>query len=298
MKRLFCAALVIAAALSPAAAAPPDDALLERLGAARSIRLVVEQSYTYMERSVYVKKEIAGYRLPFARVARTLLEEAGLRVVEAGDADAATDATTDATLVITVRGRAISRLYIDQFEGYLFTGAEIIGDIVFSAPGATPWRTEFRSQHGPPFHVQINLGFDRPEGAPFAEAFDGPTSFVARFSEAVGRIWGAPPLIAALDGRNAAVRLHAARVLGGVGGARVGDALLAALEHRDPGLRKEAAWSLGRLGDASAVHALTIALDDMDGDVRWFAAWALSRIGEAAVAVTDPSADTAAAVGN
>ena len=196
MKRLFCAALVIAAALSPAAAAPPDDALLERLGAARSIRLVVEQSYTYMERSVYVKKEIAGYRLPFARVARTLLEEAGLRVVEAGDADAATDATTDATLVITVRGRAISRLYIDQFEGYLFTGAEIIGDIVFSAPGAPPWRTEFRSQHGPPFHVQINLGFDRPEGAPFAEAFDGPTSFVARFSEAVGRIWGVGPRMA------------------------------------------------------------------------------------------------------
>jgi hypothetical protein len=296
MKRLFCAMLVTAAALSPAAAAPPDDALLERLGAARSIRLVVEQSYTYMERSAYVKKEIAGYGLPFARVARYLLEEAGLRVIEAGDGDG--DAATDATLAITVRGRAISRLYIDQFEGYLYTGAEIIGEIVFSAPGATPWRTEFRSQHGPPFNVQINLGFDQPEGAPFAEAFDGPTSFVARYAEAVGQIFGAPPLIAALDGRSAAVRLHAARVLGAIGGAGVGEALLAALEGRDAGLRKEAAWSLGRLRDASAVHALTIALDDSDGDVRWFAAWALSRIGEAAAAGSDPSTEASASVGN
>ena len=180
MKRLLCATLIVAAWVIPAGAAPPDDVLLDRLGAARSIRLVVEQSYTYMERTAYVKKEIEGYRLPFARVARYLLEEAGLRVVEAGDADA--DAQTDATLAITARGRAISRLYIDEIEGYLFTGAEIIGDIVFSAPGAPPWRTEFRSQHGPPFNVQINLGFDQPEGAPFAEAFVGPTSFVARYT--------------------------------------------------------------------------------------------------------------------
>ena len=295
MKRLLCALLVIAAPLSPAAAAAPDDALLDRLRAARTIRLVVEQTYVYTERTAYVKKEIAGYSLPFARVARYLLEEAGLRVVEAGDADAG--ATTDATLAITARGRAISRLYIDQIEGYLYTGAEIIGDIVFSAPGATPWRTEFRSPHGPPFHVQINLGFDRPEGAPFAEAFDGPTSFVARYAEAMGRVYAAPPLIKALDGRDRAVRLHSARVLGGIGGPGVGEALLAALEDRDPSLRKEAAWSLGRLAEAGAVHALTIALDDADGDVRWFAAWALSRIGEAADGTEQP-AESTATVGN
>ena len=261
---------------------------------------MVEQSYSYLERTVYAKQEIEGYRLPFARVARYLLEEAGLRVIEAGDPDAgaAPDATIEATLVITARGRAISRLYLDQFEDYLFTGAEIIGDIVFSAPGATPWRTEFRSQHGPPFYVHINLGFDQPEGAPFAEAFVGPTSFVARYAEAVGQVYGERPLIAALDGRDTAVRLHAARVLGGIAGPGVGAALLAALEDRDPKLRKEAAWSLGRLADPGAVHALTIALDDADADVRWFAGWALSRIGDAMAAGTDAPADAAATVGN
>ena len=300
MKRLLCAMLVFAASLSPAAATEPDDALLERLRAARSIRLVVEQSYTYLERAVYEKKEIEGYRLPFARVARYLLEEAGLRVIEAGDAGAgaAPDATIDATLAITSRGRAISRLYLDQFEDYLFTGAEIIGDIVFSAPGEMPWRTEFRSQHGPPFYVHINLGFDQPEGAPFIEAFVGPTSYVARIAEAVGRVYGGPPLINALVGGDTAVRLHAARVLGGIVGPGVGEALLAALEDPDPKLRKEAAWSLGRLADPGALHALTIALDDADADVRWFAGWALSRIDEAMASGAEQSPEATATVGN
>ena len=146
-------------------------------------------------------------------------------------------------MVITVRGRAISRLYIDQFEGYLFTGAEIIGDIVFSAPGATPWRTEFRSQHGPPFDVQINLGFDRPEGAPFAEVFTGPTSFTARMVEIIGRLYGAKPLIASLNGGSAAVRRYAAKTLGTVGGSGAIEALVAGMTDKDPRLRKEAAWS-------------------------------------------------------
>ena len=146
-------------------------------------------------------------------------------------------------------------------------------------PGAAPWHTAFRSVQGPLLTVQFNLGYDRPQGAPFIEAFSGPTSFTARLMEVIGRLYGARPLIAALDPGAAAVRLHAAKVLGTVGGDGAAEALLVLIGDKDPLLRKEAAWSLGRLRDKRAVDALTLALEDSDADVRWFAAWSLDKIG-------------------
>ena len=290
MRRLFCAVWFVVGWFVPAATA--DGGALGQLRAADTVRLVVDQSFVYTARTDYRKKVIRGFRMPFAEVARDLLEGAGARVV-GPDTEGAGPA--GATVTVTARGRAIDRLYIDDVTGYLFTGAEIIGEIVVDAPGANPWRSEFRSQHGPAQRVQINLGYDLPEGAPFAQAFGGPTSYIARIMDMIGWTYGPPPLIAALDSRDVAVRTHAARVLGVVGGEGAGEALLAALRDADPLLRKQAAWSLGRLGDPGAVFALTLALDDPDGDVRWFAGWALSKIGERA---PEAAADAAAAPTN
>ena len=275
MKRLLCAVMSIAGWVSPALAEPPGDALLERLRTAATVRLTVAQTYLYTTRENSEKKIITGFSLPYARLARRLLEGAGLRVIEP---DKGESGDRDATLEIAAHGRAIARFYDGQAGGYLYTGAEIVGDIAVSAPGAAPWHTAFRSLHGPLFAVQTNLGFGRPQGAPFLEAFGGPTSFTARIMEVIGRLRGAPPLIAALDDGAGAVRLHAARMLGNVGGAGALEALLTTITDKDPMLRKEAAWSLGRLRDKRAVEALTTALEDGDGDVRWFAAWSLDKI--------------------
>lgn len=276
MKRLLCTVTLMIGWLSPAAAGAPGEAELARLRAANTIRLTVEQTYIYTTRENSEKKIMTGFRLPYASLARDLLEGAGLRVIETKQGEVGNH---DATLDIIAHGRAISRFYDEQAAGYLYTGAEIIGDIAFTAPGVAPWNTAFRSVYGPPFKVQFNLGYDRPQGAPFAEAFSGPTSFTARIMEVIGRLYGAPPLIAALDNGAAATRLHAAKALGTVGGDAAAEALLAVITDKDPRLRKEAAWSLGRLGDARAVAALTLALDDGDADVRWFAAWSLKKIG-------------------
>ena len=275
MRRLLRILILIAASPSPAAAEPPGDGTLARLREAGTIRLTVEQTYLYTTRENSERKILTGFRLPYARLARGLLEGAGLRVIEPG---AGESGDHDATLEIAAHGRAIARFYDGQAEGYLYTGAEIIGDIALSAPGVAAWHTAFRSVHGPPLTVQFNLGFDRPQGAPFTEAFSGPTSFTARIMEVIGRLYGATPLIAALQSGAVAVRLHAAKVLGTVGGDGASEALLALIGDKDPLLRKEAAWSLGRLRDKRAVDALTLALEDSNPDVRWFAAWSLDRI--------------------
>lgn len=275
MKRLPSAVILIVGWFSSAAAAPPDEPALERLRNAKTIRLTVEQTYLYTARENSEKKIITGFRLPYASVVRDLLEGAGLRVIEPRKGESGDH---DAVLEITAHGRAIARFYDDQAMGYLYTGAEIIGDIAFSTPGAAPWHTAFRSVHGPPLNVHINLGYDRPSGAPFAEAFGGPLSFTSRIVEVIGRLYGARPLIAALDGSDAVIRRHATKTLGTVGGDAAGAALLAMMTDNDPLLRKEAAWSLGRLRDHRGVDALTLALEDRDADVRWFAAWALEKI--------------------
>lgn len=272
MKRLLCAVLLIAG--WPAAAEPLGDVALERLRNARTMRLTVEQTYLYTARGNSDKRIMTGFRLPYAGLARDLLEGAGVAVIEPARGESGDH---DATLEIIAHGRAIARFYDEPVEGYLYTGAEIVGDMAFSTPGAIPWHTAFRSTHGPPLNVRINLGYDRPRGAPFAEAFSGPTSFTARIMQAIGQIYGARPLIAALDNGTAPVRRHAAKVLGSVGGDGAVEALLAAIADRDPLLRREAAWSLGRLRDKRAFDALTMALNDSDADVRWFAAWALGK---------------------
>ncbi|MFP6744574.1 MAG: HEAT repeat domain-containing protein [Alphaproteobacteria bacterium] len=276
LKHLLLALVVMVGGFSTQARAvvTADEATLARLRAAESVLLVVDQSYVFTPRTAYRKDPIEGYQLPFARISRYLLEDAGLRVIEPGESGA----PTDVTLTISAQGRAIARLYLDGVKDFLYTGAEIIGDITFTAPGMAPWSTEFSSQYGPPLRLNLNLGFDRPEGAPFMEAFNGATSFIAKLMAMVGKIHGAPTLIAALGDGNHAVRLYAARTLGTIDEAGVSNALMELLGDSDGRLRKEAAWSLGQLRVAAAAPALTVALDDPDADVRWFAAWALARL--------------------
>ena len=131
MRRLFCAVWFVVGWFVPAATA--DGGALGQLRAADTVRLVVDQSFVYTARTDYRKKVIRGFQMPFAEVARDLLEGAGARVV-GPDTEGAGPA--GATVTVTARGRAIDRLYIDDVTGYLFTGAEIIGEIVVDAPGA------------------------------------------------------------------------------------------------------------------------------------------------------------------
>ena len=287
MKRLVCAALFALWWPAPASAAPPDEALLAHIGSARTVRIVVEQRYRHTGRSLAGTKPIQGFRLPFSDVAVDLLGAAGVGVV---GADAA---RFDATLRIVAQGRALGYFYFDGVEGYLFTGADLAGEIVFTAPGLPEWRTPFAARRPPPLKVSLNFGYQNPANAPFLQVFNASTSFVARMMAVVGTAYGAAPLVAVLDWGEPVARMFAARALGDVRDPAAADALIVLLTDRDPALRREAAWSLGRLGDRRAAPALIAALNDSDLDVRWFAKWALERIGRG-LPDTAPGAASAA----
>lgn len=276
MKYVMSAVLLVAAVVARPAVADADAETLARLAAAKSVRLVVEQTFRFRPRDRYGFEPIQDHRLPFARVARTLLEGAGIRVVGAGATE------FDATLTINATGRAIGRHYAIDGADFLFAGAEIKGVIVFETAGSAAWRTPFFGRQQPPLKLRLNLGYDRPDNAPFIDVFALPGSFVARIAQVIGAVYGAAPLIAVLDTGNAVLRASAVRALGdlgdGVAEATVIDALVATLDDTDPELRRQAAWSLGRLGDTRADGPLRERLRDTDADVRWFAAWALARI--------------------
>ena len=85
---------------------------------------------------------------------------------------------------------------------------------------------------------------------------------------------------AALKGEDGAMRVVAARRLGGAGDKRAVPALIGAMADKDAWVRKAAAQSLGLLGDVRAVEPLIGALKDTDGGVRLEAQIALRAFSE------------------
>lgn len=270
--RVAIIAMLLVFLAAPAPGGIAAEETLDPLAAAGTARLVVDEAYGYRPRNRVEVEPLAGLGLPFARIAADLLRGAGLRVVE-GEAPA-----PGATLTIRAKGLALGRLYLEGVRGYFYAGARIVGTITFARSGLPPYRAAFRGDVAPPLRLQLNLGFERPENAPFLDTLDRSASFIAKMVELVGALYGAPALVAALGSELPAARHRAALMLGAVGGPTAAAALIEALADPDPRLRWHAAWGLGKLGDGRTVGPLIAALDDPDADVRWFARWALARI--------------------
>jgi hypothetical protein len=179
-----------------------------------------------------------------------------------------------------IRGDAVGRQYRDGLSGYFYAGAMISGEIAVWAPGIQPWRTPVRTRLMPPLVIRLNFDYERPANAPFREAIALPGSFLPRFMEVAGQIYGPAPLASALESGAPATRRSAAGALGGLGDPAATGPLVAALTDPDPGIRSDVAWALGRIADPRAREPLSAALSDPDGDVRWFARWALEQIAE------------------
>ena len=272
---LLLAAACLRAA-SPGAAAVPDREALDALRAARTVRLVIDQSYYYRPRNQIQSEPIPEFSLDLAGPVGDVLADAGVEVV---GADAA---AFDATLRLAIRGDAVGRLYHQGLSGYFYAGAMISGEIVVSAPGIEPWRTPFRTRLMPPLEIRLNFGYEQPSNAPFGEAIAFPGSFLPRFMEVAGLLYGPGPLANVLDSGSLPAQRSAAGALGDLGDPAATAPLVAALADPEPDLRRDAAWALGRIGDPGATGPLKAALSDPDNDVRWFANWALEQIAERA----------------
>jgi len=272
--RRWLIAIAFAGLAAPALAEVPSPALIARLRAAESVRLEVAARFLYTPADEARTRPIPGAALPFAWTAGQMLRAAGVRVV-------GPEATAEAVIVVEAEARAIGRRYFAKKDdlGHVYPGASLAGEIRAVVPGLVPWRVHFAATLQPPVALAIDRGYADPANAPFAEAYAAVTSFVARLAGVIGRIWGAPALIRALDLADPLIRRYAVKALGDLGDRQAIPALVATLADGDPVLRREAAWALGKIGDPSAERALTKALTDRDADVRWFANWALARLG-------------------
>jgi len=258
--------LVAAASLSVSAHAAAEET-------PQVVRIVVDQVYEYREASQITYMPIEGLELPVADIVEDMLLAAGLEPLLDDD-----PGESQATIRIALRGRAIGGTYLEPVRDYLYTGAEIVGDIVVERPGAADLSLPFSSELQRPFRISLNLGYEDPANAPFDAALILPGGFVRDLADAFARTWGVAAIVPSLDESDPALRYNVAALLGDLGDISVVPQLVAALADDNARVRWEAAWSLGRLGDAAAVPDLVDALLDESEDVRWFASWSLRAL--------------------
>ena len=238
----------------------------------RSVLIEVEQVYEYRRPSLLGFIALEDYELPVLEYIEDMLFAAQIEPMYSADEGA------EATIRVTLRGRANGGTYLEPSRAYLYTGADITGDIEVAGPGIVVATAKFTSSIQRPFEVTINLGYEDPANAPFGVALEQPGGFIEELCYALAHAWGVEAILPSLFEHEPAIRAGAATALGNIGDPVAVPDLLDALYDEDARVRWETAWSLGRIGDPRAVPELVDALRDESQDVRWFASWSLRTI--------------------
>lgn len=249
-------------ALNSYVTAQPTKEQIEAFRSAKTVRLVIEQSYG----------EASGVSLPFKDFTLRLLGYSGLDVVEADSED------YDLNLKIEAKGIAASSRY--KTYGRLYTGASLSGSISIEIPGVPVYKKTFEKIINPPYSV---MGGSRtPSGAPFMLVFK-LSSFNHKIVEMMGEIYGYQFVIDALKDEMEEIRSSAAGILGKQGDPRAVDPLVSVLLNDEKsGVRWAAVVSLGKIKDPRAVEPLfAILKTDINRDlIVSDALIALGKIGD------------------
>ncbi len=270
MVALFRFPKLIGAALAAGALITPSLAQSQDLP--QAVLIDVEQVYEYRKPSQIGFIELEDFELPVLEYVEDMMFAANIDPLYPGDE------AGEATIRITVRGRANGGIYMEPTKAYLYTGADITGDIEITGPGDTLVTATFASTIQRPFQLTINLGYEDPFNAPFGTALEQPGGFIEELSYALAIAWGAQAIMPSLFEHEPAIRAGAATALGDIGDPIAVPDLLDALYDEDARVRWESAWSLGRIGDPVAVPELIDALRDESPDVRWFSSWSLRAL--------------------
>ncbi len=238
----------------------------------QAVWIDVEQVYEYRKPSLIGFIPLEDYELPVLEYIEDMMFAADIEPLYPEDEGG------DATIRVTLRGRANGGTYLEPTRAYLYTGADIVGDIEIIGPGETLATANFTSTIQRPFQLTINLGFEDPANAPFGTALVQPGGFIEELCYALAVAWGAEAIMPSLFEHEPAIRAGAATALGNIGDPVAVPDLLDALYDEEDRVRWESAWSLGRIGDARAVPELIEALRDESPDVRWFSSWSLRAI--------------------
>jgi len=250
--------------------AQPTDEQLEAFRSVKTVRIIVDQSYS----------EAEGVSLPFEEVTKRFLESAGLKVV-GSDVK-----MCDATLRIEAEGEALGASY--RNFGYQYTGAKLSGDISFEIPGVLPYKKFFEGTEPVPLGIVVHMGalragWENPSNAPFKRAFN--SSFYGKLAEMAGELYSSKVLIdcwssTLLEDGDWKAREKAARALGEIGDERAVESLITALLEDESGcIRATAAEALGEIGDERATEPLKQALKDESKYVQVWSAFGLYKLG-------------------
>jgi hypothetical protein len=212
--------------------------------------------------------------LPVLDLVEDMMFAAGRDVIYAGDAG-----EPDAVITVNIRGRALGSTYLEPVKAFLYTGAQLDGDVRLVAADGSVAKSNFLSETQRQFRLTINLGYEEPQNAPFAETLDMSGGFVESVARVMFETWGVEAIVPSLYENEPTIRSSVAKLLGDVGDPTVTVDLIEVLEFDDSDrARWEAAWSLGRLGNEQAIPALIEALNDTSEDVRWFSSWSLRTL--------------------
>lgn len=242
---------------------------------ANDVLLVINQSFDYRIPPDQRFLRLENFELPVLETAEDMVLEAGF---DLADPDAGDEAAY--TIEVWLEGRALGRTYFEVDGSYLYTGAAINGAVLLKESGGRSYYQEFQNVTPMPFALAtVNLGYDKPQNAPFNDAFDRPNGFARALAEVMVSAWGVESVIPSVHVAEVPVRADIAGLLGDLGDTAVVPDLIDVLALDDSeAVRREAAWSLGRLGDRNAIDALIDGLQDPSDDVRWFSAWSLREI--------------------
>ena len=283
-----------------AAGTKPSDKGKGRLETVRVIQVVVEQSYS----------KVAGVKLPFYDISKRFLEGGGFTVV------GSETKKFDGMLKIKAKGAPIGKKY--GKDQYLYTGAEIKGDLQFLIEDSLLYSKGFAGSKDPPgmFFVwgkkeekekKIN-NLKKPANAPFSDVFE--KNFHLPLGDMIYTLWGIEILTDSLKANKSwHIRERIIEVLGRTkdikaikplvyytgGGTNVGskishallqiedratvrETLIAALKDKNSWVREHAAKALGEIKDSRAVEPLIATLKDKSSSARREAAKALGEI--------------------
>lgn len=241
---------------------------------AENVRLVVDQTYQYRKASQVTYLEIENFELPVLDLIEDMMFAADRDVLYPGDPEPA-----DATMTVVIRGRALASTYLEPVKAYLYTGAQLDGEVRLETPAGGVAKSNFVSEIQRQFRLTINLGYEDPQNAPFTETLELAGGFIDSVARVMAETWGISAVVPSLYESEPAIRASVAKLLGDIGDPEATPELIEVLEFDDSDrARWEAAWSLGRIGDEQAIPALIEALNDTSEDVRWFSSWSLRNL--------------------